>query len=191
LCLAITLEVTRAPVPDANVTSPGLEPKSLPAPPARQKLEKTNEPQVAPEQDQAETEAATQGYLLNKQLADEPTEEARANFNDAQLPRADAERVPASASMAFEVKDADMLRRAENQARLQSGNNKDDAVEEVTALAASIDSAATPEECSAEARAAPDSWLACIEALEAADDTEAALRQRDRLVEVFPDFKLP
>jgi hypothetical protein len=46
-------------------------------------------------------------------------------------------------------------------------------------------------ECSEEIRSEPDSWLACIAALEAAGDKEAALRQRDYLEEAFPDFKLP
>ena len=46
-------------------------------------------------------------------------------------------------------------------------------------------------ECAGEARTAAESWLECIQALEAAGDNEAALRQRDALKETFPDFKLP
>jgi hypothetical protein len=46
-------------------------------------------------------------------------------------------------------------------------------------------------ECSDEARSDPEGWLECIDELEAAGDTKAALQQRKNLAEAFPDFKLP
>jgi hypothetical protein len=46
-------------------------------------------------------------------------------------------------------------------------------------------------ECSVASRLEPESWLECITDLEAAGDAEAAARQRETLIEVFPDFKLP
>ncbi len=46
-------------------------------------------------------------------------------------------------------------------------------------------------ECAEEARSEPESWLECIKALEASGDVEAAARQREILIEVFPDFNLP
>lgn len=47
------------------------------------------------------------------------------------------------------------------------------------------------EECTAEIRAEPETWLDCIVKLEDAGNTEAGDRHRDALKEVFPDFKLP
>lgn len=46
-------------------------------------------------------------------------------------------------------------------------------------------------ECSEESRQTPESWLECIDALQAAGDTEAASRQRENLLDLFPEFKLP
>ena len=47
------------------------------------------------------------------------------------------------------------------------------------------------EECTAEIRSEPETWLDCILELEDAGNTEAGDRHRDALIDTFPDFKLP
>ena len=47
------------------------------------------------------------------------------------------------------------------------------------------------EECTAEIRAEPETWLECILELEEAGKQEAGDRHRDALIDTFPDFKLP
>ena len=47
------------------------------------------------------------------------------------------------------------------------------------------------DDCDETVRRDPESWLECILELEEAGDDDAAERQREALVEVFPDFKMP
>ena len=47
------------------------------------------------------------------------------------------------------------------------------------------------EKCDDTVRDDPETWLECILELEEAGDDAAAERQREALVEVFPDFKMP
>jgi hypothetical protein len=59
------------------------------------------------------------------------------------------------------------------------------------AAAAAIAADVPDDECSAEVRAEPETWLECIAALKAAGDQQAASRQRQMLIDTFPDFNLP
>jgi len=59
------------------------------------------------------------------------------------------------------------------------------------ATSAAITADMPDSECSATARSDPESWLECIAALEAGGDEQAALRQREMLIDTFPDFNLP
>lgn len=107
----------------------------------------------------------------------------------------------------LKVKDDDMLRRAEEMARMQQGLNDqpDKSAPEVqepspapaasfavsskaTLLESTIATADDAIPCDAEATAEPDSWLACITRLEAAGMTDIANEQRTLLAEAFPDF---
>ena len=107
----------------------------------------------------------------------------------------------------LKVKDDDMLRRAEEMARMQQGQNDQPAESApeaqepsaapaaafaVSSKATLLESAIEPVDeanpCDAEATAEPESWLACITRLEAAGMTELASEQRTLLAEAFPDF---
>ncbi len=48
-----------------------------------------------------------------------------------------------------------------------------------------------PATCNAQARATPETWLACIEALEEDGLDEVAGEQREQLQAVYPDFDMP
>ena len=87
-------------------------------------------------------------------------------------------------------RDADIFRQAEDMARIQQGPNEapQPAALRARSLEASRSSASA---CNDEERAAPDSWLACILALEEAGMDESARRERALLEETFPDFEPP
>jgi len=176
LTLAITLEITRVPTPE--VQSP------RPAPPATEELRRAKS---IPEAISPEKTAF--GRSVANPAADEP---ARANRKReaAESLEGDvvAEAMP-SAAMDFELKDADMLQRADKLMQESEEVSNQPAPEELAAFSSAVTVA--PNECSDEARAQPESWLECIDALEAAGDKDAAARQRENLEEKFPDFKLP
>jgi hypothetical protein len=48
-----------------------------------------------------------------------------------------------------------------------------------------------PATCNAQARATPETWLACIEALEEEGLDEVAGEQREQLQAAYPDFDIP
>ena len=93
--------------------------------------------------------------------------------------------------------EADMLQRAEEQARTRAGEGKVSAAKPdladaspVQAFSATAGSADEPE-CGETLTASPDTWLECIEALEAQGLADAAQRERERLARTFPEFELP
>lgn len=105
------------------------------------------------------------------------------------------------------VKDDDMLRRAEEMARVQQGQDdqpaksvpdvQDPGAAPAAAFAVSskatlLESAIEPVDdanpCDAAATAEPETWLVCITQLEAAGMTDIAEEQRALLAEAFPDF---
>ena len=172
LCLAVTLELSRVPAPEEVANRP--ESKSFPATAytdADQPLAEKSA--VVPEQPAAvglarkvESDAA-----IVDTSSDERQRPASARYQGVED--------VAAAAPAFELssKDAQLVRQAEEMARLQTGTN--------------AEQRAISSRCTDEVRAEPESWLECIEALEEIGDHEAALVERESLVAVFPDFKLP
>jgi hypothetical protein len=194
LCLAITLEVTRVPVPDEGLIAP--MPEQTPQEqrmddaaeafeaeaPARaksaapQKLEQAKVPPAA-----VSTDKELDSNILNKRAADEP----RRDIRNRQLN-----------SLTFEVKDADVLQHVEELERLQSGTSNEQVLEEAVAGApatadTAVQSYATPQGCPEEKRTTPETWLECISALYESGDTATAEYEAELLIEVFPDFKMP
>ena len=168
LCLAITFQVTRFPpqdvTPMADVAHAPVETAAQPtSPPPRQKLE-SDESRDAELADAAQTAGR---------------EEAK---------RADQ---PAAASKVFALptSEGELLQQAEEIVRLQNGSNIEPAMQEAARRSFASEQVSAP--CPDEARADPDSWLKCIEALEEIGASEAAALERESLLEVFPDFKLP
>jgi hypothetical protein len=117
--------------------------------------------------------------------------------------RQDRAAVPASTAPAtnvdeFKQKDADMLRRAEDMALLQDGQDREAAFAGSSAVAVSADAtvqgtaamAVTTPHCDEAVTARPETWLKCIAELEKTGLADEALLQRDLLRERFPDFDL-
>ena len=192
LCLAIALEVTRGPTPEDIVSVPARSDATfrdaIPAEPEAEMFEaeknmleadspaSVSEPVSAPqklEEARSRTKVSDDdkeilGRSLNEQVGDEAV---------------------ASPALELKVNDANIVQRAEDLALLQSGTRNEPAVDGIVVRSTAI--SASPATCPDEARAQPESWLECIEALEMAGDTEAAARERESLIEVFPDFRLP
>ena len=171
LCLAITFEFTQVSAPD-NVTSESIPaeiaaPASLLAP----ELQKDKREQASEKLSPARSAA--------KQNANEPAAAGRMR-QSADLAEAESiEEATVAPQMAIEVKEATELRR------------ESDSISASYAPSSAFVADMPIDECSEENRAEPESWLECIDELEASGAVEAASRQREMLIEVFPDFKLP
>jgi len=101
---------------------------------------------------------------------------------------------PAAKVGEFRPKDGDMLRQADDMARMQSGENGESALQSNAAEAAD---AAAPgaaalsmeaRACDESATATPETWLECIAELEEAGLTSEARQQRELLQAAFPEF---
>jgi len=93
---------------------------------------------------------------------------------------------------AFAPRDADMLQRAAEMARTQSGENKVSAPQGSADGALELSSFGLRDEtpaCDETATQTPEAWLECIRELEEAGFSDVALRQRELLQQNFPDFK--
>ncbi len=181
LCLAIVLEVTRAPTPEIVVSR---EPVDV----LEAELPSSQEPDVVPEPAQAPAQPRPEvlvdkksqlGRAGAKQVADAPRRELRMR-DAAYEAKAEPEKVEeavASGLVELEVQDASMMQRSDKVAAF--------------ALSSSNTASRPVDECPDDVRADPVSWLACIADLEESGDAEAALRQREALKEAFPQFKTP
>lgn len=101
---------------------------------------------------------------------------------------------PMAEATAFKIKDDDMLRRADEMARLRSGENQELGAADAALAEADIAPSAfaarqlTESACSDIARSTAASWLECIIDLEQAGLVDEAKNQRAALLEAFPDF---
>lgn len=191
LCLAITLEVTRVEDAPTDVATPAstVVPE-LQKDKREQALEQDADRQLGLAEsmsdsmsdsvaDALSSEKIAPARSASKPAANEPEPAGRAR-RSADIAEEEAiELGTIEPAVDFEVKVADELRRENSVA---SGAY-------ATSKAVAADSLAN--ECSEDMRSEPESWLECIEALEASGDKEAALHQRQNLEETFPDFKLP
>lgn len=136
---------------------------------------------------------ATIGRAAAKQAAPEPAAEKRqrAVLQDSvneQQPAA-----PATEIDAFRPTDPDMLQRAAEMAKTQSGENRVLAPKSSDADAAALGAVAVSTEapaCDESVRQTPETWLECIKELEAAGQSDEASRQRELLQQNFPEFEL-
>ena len=163
ICLAITLQVTQVPVPESIV-----------APAGETALDNVSAPASEPVDNPAASDAETRNDDVDTN-------------NFATLEAA----VPSSVAE-FEPHDTNMLQRAEDLARMQSGDNKESDQSSALVFAASeVAVSGLMRGCDDEAKAAPATWHACIISLEEAGLPDAARRQREELAEAFPDFEAP
>ncbi len=93
---------------------------------------------------------------------------------------------PATSVDEFKLKNLELLRQAEDMARMQLGESDQP---ETSQAAASL-SKASPA-CNSSAIATPDTWLECIAELEQAGLADVAREQRQLLGEAFPAFESP
>ncbi len=198
LCLAITLEVTQVTTPDDMATETIPAEVAAPAAAIAPELQKDKRGQLSEQDmdqrlkaadsmsdsmaDAISSEKLSPARSAAKQTANEPAQAGRmrqsADLADLAEEESTEEFIAAPATD-LEVKAASELRR----------ENGSVAAGYAVSHALAADMPAS--ECSEESRAEPESWLKCIDALEASGDVEAASRQRENLIEIFPDFKLP
>lgn len=210
LCLAITLELTREPSLEPGRTMPaeiaqspvaGQARRTAPEPPAaaeaestsvavlEQKDERLTATYDAPDDDYApaaprpdELRERETADALAKSMASEKTALARsaAMQPTANLIQEEEQEPPARESA--ETADLDTRYEMAAVAMMSADAEADQAVlEEIVVV----------DDCDDAVRSDPKTWLECILELEEAGDDEAAERQREALVEVFPDFKMP
>jgi len=133
------------------------------------------------------------GRAAAKQTAPAPALEKRQRTELSQETKLEQQpAAPEAGTDAFAPRDADMLQRAAEMARTQSGENT------VSAPQGSADGAlelssfglrnAAPT-CDEAATQTAETWLECITELEQAGFSDAALWQRERLQQEFPDFE--
>jgi len=201
ICFAIVLQVTQLPEPDGvPISLPATT--VMPDPAAMDKRAETSPPEPPASgftQGRSEKRASEVPAKAGpEQSAASPASiEAEADDTTAARQRvSEQDAVPEeslpSGAAEFELQDADMLRRAEDLARLQSGNDREPGQAAATAFASRALSANEPvQHCDDETRATPESWYACITSLEEAGLGEAARQQREQLAAAFPDFDMP
>lgn len=192
LCLAITLEVTRVPVPDEAFSQSMPKQKldkeadafddEIPAAATSLAPQKLEQAKIQPAAAPASRDQEMLDDGLRKRAVEEPRREGRGR---------------SLAPLTFEVKDANVLQHVEELERLQSGTNNEQGPEEVVvsssatadiAFAADIEA---PRGCPDNMRTTADIWLECITALKDAGDVTTAEYEEELLIEVFPDFKMP
>lgn len=193
LCLAITLEVTRGPTPEESIDMPARSDTNV-----RDQAPVADAPDAKTEADRPEVESSAfesvPQTLEQEQRSRSPASQNVSLGDDKEnvgrsLKKQLVDEAVASPALEPKVNDADMIRRAEDMALMQSGTLNEAAAKE--AAIRTTAASAPSETCSDEARAKPDSWLECIEELEMTGATDAAARERESFVEVFPDFQLP
>jgi hypothetical protein len=104
--------------------------------------------------------------------------------------------MPASSAEEFEFRDTEMLQRADDMARIHSGENKESALVSSAADTESADAVVQGANaviletlaCNESETATPETWMKCIVALEEAGLADAAREQRALLHKVFPQF---
>jgi len=132
-----------------------------------------------------------------KQVAPEPVLEKRQRDSARQDIVEEQElATPATAIGEHKLKDTDMMHRAEEMARMQSGGNNQPAVAASSSIAVNADAeapaavglSAAVTNCAESTTASPETWLECIAQLEDAGLADEALLQRKLLSKAFPEF---
>lgn len=180
LSVAIVLELTRAPMPDVDISGgepARLQMQQLPA------AESKAEPATAAEPEAASIPEATAELEAPAALDDIASDAPREDQGARRV--SDERRERAFEADAFTVKDADMRQQAEEFVRLQEGAVAADAAQ---GRSAAVASSAAPG-CDDAVTDDPETWLSCIEDLEAAGFGDEAELQRELLAARYPDFE--
>ena len=206
LSVALVLELTKVPTPTAVIFESGADKFEL------RELE-SDSMQDAPAEllEESVLPAALPGRATNNAVVAAPDAEAirpaakqagleKAQRDDMQQDRAAEQPMTAPATNVdeFKLKDADLLRRAEDKALLQDDQNRraafagssEDAVSADSTVHGTAAMAVIAPYCDEAVTARPETWLECIAELEKAGLADEALLQRDLFREKFPDFEL-
>ena len=201
ICLAITLQVTQLPTPtDMPAATELLQLDGAADTPDKKEQEQYRDRQIS--------EDLPAGSIDGDSISKRRIEPETRAVETAGLPESSAEAIVEENARVladdFEMQDADMLQRAEDMLRLQTGDNKtrelevheQDERQSVTPSASGFAAASAPARldaagCSTATRQNPDDWLDCILALERMGQAEEAVLQREQLAEAFPDFEIP
>ena len=197
LTVAIVLELTQVPEPEDAVFEQA-------APAFDDAADQPAETAVSPAA--AEAAASNAAGRSNDVLPKSPgktslmqktaapiTTEADSETRQAVSPETTGE--PAAAQVdatAFEVKDKELLRRADEMAEMRYGDTREEmAAPERAARFQSGALASAADACPEELRREPQDWLECIQALEEAGMEAEADAQKRLLQEAYPAFELP
>lgn len=206
ICLAITLQVTQVPMPEGV---PAIMPvDSLEEDDANLAEElpiySLDSPAPATGVTSAAMSETPDTAEPKRSMLDAAPAEDRSALKQRAVEREQADTAPSlvmpTSTGEFEAQDLDILQRAEDMVRLQSGPNKaaeQVAAEKVAESPASLfavtaaDRSEPVSGCDEEAKARPETWHACILSLDEAGMPEIAARMRKQLAEAFPDFEAP
>jgi len=201
ICLAITLQVTQVPVPnDVPAIMQMQEAVDYREAPEKTEQESTGRqllqdaPARSDDQEPALRSRATRPLSPASPEQDLQPVSPEEHFEPALRDQPVLQEATPTMPAEFEMQDADMLQRAEDMVRLQSGDNKesDPAAVGVSAYApAGASLSLEVPVCNEDDRQDPQDWLACIVRLEQAGLAEEATLERDQLGETFPDFVVP
>lgn len=206
ICLAITLQVTQVPLPEGTPAIMSVDTPEKDQAEAFRDSELRNVASPSPAAGAAASAASdAPGDAESKRSKQESapaeaTSPLRQRVDRREQADAAFDEVVPAATMEFEAQDLDVLQRAEDMVKLREGPNQ--AARRVApeeASASSVSSFASPTAvsselvagCDEDAKASPDTWHACIVALEEAGMAEMAERMRKELAEAFPDFEAP
>lgn len=217
LSVALVLEVTKVPTPQGitfdeptvKIKAEAPEPDSTDVAPANPLEGRILEDEVLEEairpatplsrSSDAAAVAPVKAEILKtnaEQAAPESTLQKRQRAEGRQDPVGKQDlAAPAVNVDEFKLKDADMLRRADDMARMRSGENKASALPSSATIAAdgaalgAVAVSMEAQACDEAAVATPETWLECIEKLEAAGLADEAGQQRELLQAAFPEFK--
>jgi len=205
LSVALVLEVSKVPAPDAvtfeadnNAAALQKREPEAPedAPSEAGVVDALEETESVPASVAAQSEVSAfiqpanqpAPNVARRQVEQIPERRDATAFADTAAPSTDAD--------AFKSRNSDMLRQADEMARLRAGENKEPGnvgaemkrAEDDGGRIASLASIVVESGCDETAKSTAATWSACIEALERAGDNEEAERQREALQEAFPDF---
>jgi hypothetical protein len=202
LSLAIVLELTRVPQPEPSVfeipaaASDAPEEKKLldeidkatTAEPRRQDVD-SFAIETVPEDSSVKLESSLPASRPAPSLAiPDAMERTRGSDSNAESPETSG----SLATESFNVENVQLLRQAEDLARIHSDNLVETAQPTLRSVTTqSISTQGNSEDCDEDETATPSIWLECIEDLEKAGLVDAARRERERLLTAFPHYELP
>lgn len=168
LSLAIVLELSNPPSPETGAIEVPIEaPIELP------EVDAVQAPIAVP--------VAAEPEARNEEAAKPPAALPASSDNSEQ-------RDTAVNVDAFRVSDAPLLEEAADMARMRDGPNQVANSAVSGATASSVESVAA---CEASRTVNPETWLSCIDELDAAGRNDDAKLERERLLRTFPDFEMP